>query len=662
MRNRLALLFLLTFGGLQLSAQLSGAYTINNTLPTGGTNFNSFNAATVALLSVGVSGPVTLTVAAGTGPYVEQVTFGKIPGSSPVNRITLDGNGRTLEFTPPANPLFVLRIAGTDYFTIKNLTINSLSTGISAGILVSDTAQFDTIRNCRINLPVTAGATGACIAFSSLINSVLNPGFNATQFVIQENELVGGGTGANLLGSVGAGAPLYNPIQGVKFLRNTVRDYASNGVFLQYLDGAELRDNDFSRPNVTGTTANNAIFSEQGCFSTMIEANLIHHTHTSATGGQFTGIRVSSSAAPGRENTLANNVIYEIDAPVANAIGVFISGAHVRVFHNSFDLSYSGATGGNTRGIQINTVATEVRIESNIFRITRATNAAGNRHAFFLINPSNVTMDRNVVFVSGATGTNSIGSFNGTNFATLANWRTANGNSYDQNSLETDPGYVSPATGNLTPTSAGINGLGLPVGVSVDIINNLRDPIAPDPGAFEIVVLSQAEVSLFARKQGPSVDVEWFVDQPGAVSRFSLSRKENNGAFEAIYTEPGGSAWYTFTDRPTAGTGMVVYRLSWTDTDGRVVQGPEAEVRFTGPGFELKSALLSGSLEVKWTTRAQAIKINLLDLSGKVITTGVAEGAASSISLPVPSLASGHYLLEVLADGERVYVGRVAHP
>lgn len=658
----MALLFLLTFGGLQLSAQLSGAYTINGTLPTGGTNFNSFSAAAAALQAVGISGPVTLTVAAGTGPYVEQVSFGKIPGSSPVNRITLDGNGRTLEFTPPANPLFVLRIAGTDYFTVKNLTINSLSTGNSAGILVSDTAQFDTIRNCRINLPLSTPAGSTCIGFSAFANAVNSPGYNATDFVIQDNVLTGGGVGAYLVGSPGAGAPLFNPIPGIQFLRNTVQDFFNTGLDVQNLEGAQIRDNDFSRPTITGTSNHVVLAISTGCFSSVIEANQIHDTYTTATGGVFTGIRVTSAASSGRENTIANNVIYAINSPANNVTGIAVTtGQWCNIFHNSIDLSFGASTAGFTRAIQINNGATEIHVESNIILVTRATNAAGNRHALFLNGaPTNIAIDRNVLFVSGTPGNNFIGAYNATNFATLANWQTANGGIYDQNSLETDPGFVSPATGNLTPTSAGINGMGVALGITEDIINNLRDPFAPDPGAFEIVVLSRAEVSLFARKQGQSVDVEWFVDQPEAVSSFNLSRKENNGAFEAIYSEPGGSAWYTFTDRPTAGTGLVVYRLSWTDSDGRVVQGPEAEVRFSGPGFELKSALLSESLEVKWATSAKVVKIRLLDLSGRVIAGGLAEGAASSISLSVPSLAAGHYLLEVLADGERVYVGRVA--
>ena len=48
---------------------ISGNYTINSAVVTGGTNFQTFNDFSAAL-ACGVSGPVVATVVAGSGPYI----------------------------------------------------------------------------------------------------------------------------------------------------------------------------------------------------------------------------------------------------------------------------------------------------------------------------------------------------------------------------------------------------------------------------------------------------------------------------------------------------------------------------------------------------------------------------------------------------------------
>ena len=57
-----------------------GSYTINQTMPTGGTNYHSFSDA-ISAMACGVAGPVTFVVAPGTGPYNEQVVIPQILGT-----------------------------------------------------------------------------------------------------------------------------------------------------------------------------------------------------------------------------------------------------------------------------------------------------------------------------------------------------------------------------------------------------------------------------------------------------------------------------------------------------------------------------------------------------------------------------------------------------
>ncbi len=79
----------------------AGTYTINSALPTGGTNFQTFNAA-IAAISCGIAGSVVFNVAPASGPYNEQVTIPQIPNMSAVNTVTINGNNEILTFNATA--------------------------------------------------------------------------------------------------------------------------------------------------------------------------------------------------------------------------------------------------------------------------------------------------------------------------------------------------------------------------------------------------------------------------------------------------------------------------------------------------------------------------------------------------------------------------------
>src|SRR5687767_15443870 len=82
---------------IEAHAQVSGTFTINSAVATGGSNFQTFSAA-VAFLSGGVNGPVVFNVQSGSGPYNEQVIINNISGTSATNTITFNCNAVTLSF------------------------------------------------------------------------------------------------------------------------------------------------------------------------------------------------------------------------------------------------------------------------------------------------------------------------------------------------------------------------------------------------------------------------------------------------------------------------------------------------------------------------------------------------------------------------------------
>ena len=122
---------------------LSGtSYTINSALPTSGNNFQSFNSFVAALKCGGVAGPVTVTVS--NGPFLEQVEIPEIEGTSPTNRITIEGGGRTLTYLPSFSSATgatsagtIITVNSTASFYVGMKVFVTAGTGISHPVLPS---------------------------------------------------------------------------------------------------------------------------------------------------------------------------------------------------------------------------------------------------------------------------------------------------------------------------------------------------------------------------------------------------------------------------------------------------------------------------------------------------------------------------------------------
>lgn len=205
------------------AAQLSGAYTVDSTLATGGGNYASFTDAVSALVAQGVSGPVTMTVFNGTGPYLGFGIGSAITGASSTNTITFTA--------APGNSPVVSGPAGANLQTIKLGTAATAGSGPSHIRLVGLTVQGAPsgaailaagCDNLRIS-GCTALNCGAGIYFVFTVNSVVEDcdisGCAMTPGTPGSLTYVGGITcysSAN-----------YNLIQ-----RNRVHDCPSNGIFL----------------------------------------------------------------------------------------------------------------------------------------------------------------------------------------------------------------------------------------------------------------------------------------------------------------------------------------------------------------------------------------------------------------------------------------------
>lgn len=465
---------------------VSGTFTINKAIPTGGNNFQSFNDA-YNYLKCGINGPVVFEVVSGSGPYDEQLIMQPVPGASATNTITFNGNGNTLSFkSTNTNERAVIKLNGADYVIFDNLVITaegSSSSEYGFGVQLLNDADFNIINNCTINIDaVSTSSDYAGIVVSNSATSATGTGAAKCDYNRFSNNTINGGYyGITLV----AGNPEANGNN--KILNNTIKEFYSYGIYIHGSYNVLIEGNTITRP------ARAAVSDFYGIYFTNLstKANITRNIITNPFGGvpsstsTFYGIYFSSVASLVTfENIVSNNLIYNLSGS-GSAYGIYNSASgSAWYYHNtiSMDGSATATTSANvTRGFYQTSTANGLEFRNNIITISRGGLSA--KTAIYLnTDATTIVSNKNNFYISSTTGTNNIG-YSGTAYSSLVKWQTATSN--DLNSVSTDPIYTDSTAGNFMPRNSSIDNLGEPVGISQDINNAARSTSTPDLGAYE---------------------------------------------------------------------------------------------------------------------------------------------------------------------------------
>ena len=525
---------------------LSGTFTINSAVATGGTNFQTFEDA-INILSCGIGGPVTFNVAPGSGPYNEQVTIPEISGASAINRITFNGNGATISHNATVSAArHTILLDGADFITIDSFNIIAANSGSSTtsyawGIHLFNDADNNEITNNTITVASTA--TGASVAAGIVASgsaTLTTTDGGADNNLIAGNTITGGYVGIILTGD-----GTTNLSEGNQVINNTVLDYYSNGIDLEHQENALISGNNITRPTRTATTTHQAITLSGASRGNLIEKNRIHNTHgavssTSANYGIYFTASDGTSTAP---NKVVNNMIYNMNS---NGIiyGIYNSGSdYAHYYHNTLSLDETSATSSSvTYGFYQVTTATGLEIKNNIISVTRG--GTGNRRAIHFntagASASTFTASNNVLYVNTASGTDDLAYVNPTTYSTLADWQTAG---FGTGSTDANPTFANLATADLTPTNYLADDKGTPVGVTEDINGAPRSTILPDAGAIEFSAPCQTPVLVIT----PNLGICEGSSTTLTVSGANLYTWSNNMTGDNITVSPTTATTYTVT-------------------------------------------------------------------------------------------------------------------
>jgi len=462
MKIKLLLLLCLSFA-VRSSAQLNGTYTIGGISP----DYATFGAAVNALVSTGVSGPVTFNVRNGT--YHEKLIIGDIPNSSSVNTITFqsedqDSTVAILEdssSTASANN-FTLQLLGADWVTFKQLKIRRYGTNTYGTVVnIGNGSTNNKFLNNFIEGNVaTTSTTNSCLFYSAAATTS-----NDSNMVIQNNYLLNGSYGIYLLG---ASTTVLE--EGTRIEGNIFQSTYARAIHLGNQNSVKVINN-----RVNTTTSYATFYS---LYMTSCDNNVVieRNWFDSPAGGYGIYFTACEGAA-GLPINVFNNFIHA--GGTGTAYGIYVTGSSdINFWYNSVNVSGTGAT---SRCFYA-TGATTVKLvaQNNVFANT------GGGLTYYIVAsavPALSISDYNNLYSTGA----NLAYWNTANVATLGDWQTAS--SKDANSVSSNPIFASLT--DLHAFGSGMNDAGVVIpSVTTDIDGESRSLTTPDIGADEFLPLT----------------------------------------------------------------------------------------------------------------------------------------------------------------------------
>lgn len=462
---------------------MAGNYTIDHTMVTGGTNFQTFTEAVAALTDCGVSGAVTFTVAPGT--YYEQVIIGAVPGASAVNTITFDGvdrETRTITFNQTPTARYTIRLSGAEYVTIKNLTIDAGTGLIRWAMHITGGSENIVLDGNKIqsSLPPYSNSafTGVSGNYAGIIASATPTGFatqgiNVNHLEIKNNLIVGGATGISITSKSDALA------EGILVQNNTFLDHTNRMISINFARSPQVFNNTFK-----GTDDLNYFFNLPGVItiSGSEDGALISNNKIQTIG--VYGIRIfNSNGSPSNYIKLYNNSIANMAvSSTATSAGIeIINSSFTQIWFNSVDMNF-----GFMKPILVNDLSSEVEIKNNTFS-QRGGSIAYTTAAIEIQNLNSISaIDYNNYFVN----TPYIAKVEGTMYPTFNDYKTLMAaNSFDVNSISKDPQFYD--LKELKPFGPNLMSAGTPItAVTTDLAGVSRNSTAPSIGSYEVTPLA----------------------------------------------------------------------------------------------------------------------------------------------------------------------------
>ncbi|MCB9246603.1 MAG: PKD domain-containing protein [Flavobacteriales bacterium] len=306
----------------------------------------------------GIDGPVTVTVKKGSGPYTEQMVIPSINGASATNRITIDGNGETIQFnTTSSSNSHVIQLNGADYFTIKKLVVSANGSSFGRCVHLRNEADYNILDSLHLQMP-NMSSTSTNNAYVMIANSTSSPTsglgdggeYNYIQNCVTS---ASSGRGPN------TGMAQYNPNSGMYvnyWINNEVKDFRTSGFYLYHTRAQELRGNNIHNTNnfISGTKYGIHTYNYNGNgHGQTIVGNKIHNLLASTRNTSTVyGIYINAYYGGGSEDLVITD----------NDIEIINDGTTYGIYNYAFRTSMDGVCNISRNKITIEYASTSNRV------------------------------------------------------------------------------------------------------------------------------------------------------------------------------------------------------------------------------------------------------------------------------------------------------------
>ena len=595
-----------------------------------------------------VDASVTETGATALNQIIYGCTANKTLTIKPFINSTLTGakdNGALIKLNGADN----VTIDGTNKAGIQGtLTITNTSATSSAMVWVGSAsatngANNNTIKNCIIaGSTATPAIIGIVVGSGTTFSSAAEaPNNNLT---IQNNKINTVATGVRFYGNattLDLNPSIKNNAIGSS---DVTKKLSGTGISLYNANSFTISGNTITGIATSGSSSDFGIYLN----GTIANGNIFNNTisdvkqnYSSAGYYSAYGMYIATTNLANNTNTtnIYNNVISDVASSYYTSDIYVYSGSYLNFYHNTLSLSTTLINTYYGYNMYVgSTVTAPIKIVNNII-----SNTSTYLYKFALYSPAaaavylpsnNGAVKNNDYYVSGITGSGSIGLGSlATNCYTLADMALAT-NFNDANSISANPNFVSsnyfaPATGSPVVNA------GTPISTyTTDIVGTTRSSTTPTIGAYETPYAAPTASFTLDTPVNCTTSVDHTITVSGtagtgALSYATVTYKVNGGTATTVTLSPSATNSWTGTIlAATPANGTVTYSYSVTDVNGI----PSA----TGTGSYLDNGL-EGVTVTASATPATVCAGNNTTLSLVARTT---MSAAAPVYTTFPSVSS----------------------